>query len=102
MPLEFICWSLFHFQISVQTLAAAERSYVTWDGVDPIGIWGPQCTLPLATPVRSEHLLELLGGELGKGVDGEDLAAVKTELGGRFLSGTDCSSSQSVPPPPQL
>lgn len=88
MPLEFICWSLFHFQISVQTLAAAER-LCNLDGVDPIGIWGPQCTLPLATPMRSKHLLELLGvGSWGEeGVDRGDLAAVRTESGRRFLWG---------------
>lgn len=36
-------------------------------------MWGPQCTLPLATPVRSEHLLELLGWRAGekKGLTGE-------------------------------
>lgn len=40
MPLEFICWSIFHFHIQFRPWLQS-RGYVTWDGMNPIGIWGP-------------------------------------------------------------
>lgn len=40
MPLEFICWSIFHFHIQFRPWLQL-RCYVTWDGMNPVGIWGP-------------------------------------------------------------
>lgn len=105
MPLEFICWSIFHFQIQFRPWLPP-RGYVTWDGVDPVGIWGPQCTPPLASPVRGELLCELLevGSWGGEGVDRGELAAVRMGSGGGFLPGAEffLSSSPDLPPLPQL
>lgn len=46
MPLEFICWSIFHSHIRFRPWAQP-RGYITWDGTSRIGIWeAPQCTPP--------------------------------------------------------
>lgn len=40
MPLEFICWNIFHFHVLFRPwLQLAD--YVTWGGIDLIGMWDP-------------------------------------------------------------
>jgi hypothetical protein len=40
MPLEFIFWSIFHFHIQFRPWLQL-TDYVTWDGMNPTGMWGP-------------------------------------------------------------
>lgn len=94
MPLEFICWSIFHFHIQFRPWLQL-RGYVTWDGMNPVGIWGPsQRTPPLAIPMRGELWLHIQVASVscwGWGawrwedlLEG-DLAAVRMELVGCLL-----------------
>lgn len=54
MPLEFICWSIFHFHSQFRPWLQP-RGYVTWDGMNPIGIWGPLAHPTLSHSCEGEH-----------------------------------------------
>lgn len=61
-PLEFICWRVFHVHVQFRPWLQS-RGYVTWDGMNPIGIWGP----PVRPALGAAGGGEMLEGELAAG-----------------------------------